>query len=99
MQHAIAAKEPGEGTRVVSIPYFERYARQPESYRAEVSPNERRKRVAIEAGVPQIWSQYVGLDGKIIGLNRFGMSAPGKEVMKELGIDAQHVIDAAKSLR
>ena len=99
LQHALAAaKELGGGTRVVSMPCFERFARQSDSYRAEVLPNECRKRVAIEAGVPQIWSQYVGLDGKIVGLNRFGMSGPGDEVMKELGIDAQHVIDAARSL-
>ena len=99
LQHALAAaKELGEGTRVVSMPCFERFERQSDSYRAEVLPNECRKRVAIEAGVPEIWSQYVGLDGKIIGINRFGLSAPGSEAMKELGIDAQHVIDAAKSL-
>jgi transketolase len=54
--------------------------------------------VAIEAGVPDAWYQYVGLDGKVIGLHRFGMSAPGAEVMKEFGIDAKHVVDAAKSL-
>ncbi|MBA3830976.1 MAG: transketolase [Chthoniobacterales bacterium] len=99
LQHALAAaKELGEGTRVVSMPCFERFERQPESYRAEVLPNECRRRVAIEAGVPEIWSQYVGLDGKIIGLHRFGLSAPGNEVMKEFGIDAQHMIDAARSL-
>jgi transketolase len=99
LQHALAAaKELGEGTRVVSMPCFERFARQPENYRAEVLPNECRRRVAIEAGVPEIWSQYVGLDGKIVGLKRFGLSAPGNEVMKELGIDAQHVINAARSL-
>lgn len=99
LQHALAAaKELGEGTRVVSMPCFERFERQPESYRNEVLPNECRKRVAIEAGVPEIWSQYVGLDGKIIGLHRFGLSAPGAQVMKEFGIDAEHVIKAAKSL-
>ena len=99
LQHALAAaKELGEGTRVVSMPCFERFARQPESYREEVLPNECRKRVAIEAGVPQIWSQFVGLDGKIIGITRFGLSAPGNEAMKEFGITAQAVIDAAKSL-
>ncbi len=99
LQHALAAaKELGEGTRVVSMPCFERFERQPESYRAEVLPDECRRRVAVEAGVPEIWSQYVGLDGKTIGIQRFGMSAPGSEVMKELGIDAQHVIDAARSL-
>jgi transketolase len=99
LQHALAAaKELGEGTRVVSMPCFERFSREPESYRNEVLPNECRRRVAIEAGVPEIWSQYVGLDGKIVGLKRFGLSAPGNEVLKELGIDAQHVIDAARSL-
>ncbi len=99
LQHALAAAQKlGEGTRVVSMPCFERFERQTEKYREAVLPNECRKRVAIEAGVPQIWSQYVGLDGKIIGITRFGMSAPGDAVMKELGIDAQHVIAAAKSL-
>ena len=99
LQHALAAaKELGEGARVVSLPCFERFERQSDDYRAEVLPNECRRRVAIEAGVPEIWSQYVGLDGKVIGLNRFGLSAPGNEVMKELGITAQHVIDAARSL-
>ncbi len=99
LQHALAAaKELGEGTRVVSMPCFERFERQPESYRAEVLPNECRRRVAIEAGVPDTWYRYVGLDGKVVGLHRFGLSGPGDEVMKEFGIDAQHVIDAARSL-
>jgi transketolase len=99
LQHAMkAAGELGEGTRVVSIPCFERFARQSAEYREEVLPSSCRRRVAIEAGVPQIWYQYVGLDGKVVGLHRFGMSGPGDEVMKEFGIDAQHVIDAVKSL-
>jgi transketolase len=99
LQHALAAaKELGDGVRVVSVPCFERFNRQPQQYREEVLPNACRKRVAIEAGVTEIWYQYVGLDGKIIGLHEFGLSAPGAEVMKERGIDAQHVIDAAKSL-
>jgi transketolase len=99
LQHALAAaKELGDGARVVSMPCFERFARESEEYREEVLPKSCRKRVAIEAGVPEIWYQYVGLDGKVIGLHQFGLSAPGAEVMKERGIDAQHVIDAAKSL-
>ncbi|HXX42214.1 MAG TPA: transketolase C-terminal domain-containing protein, partial [Chthoniobacterales bacterium] len=99
LQHALAAaKELGDGVRVVSMPCFERFNRQSESYREEVLPNECRKRVAIEAGVPDTWYQYVGLDGKVIGLHRFGLSAPGAEVMKEFGIDAKHVVQAAKSL-
>jgi transketolase len=99
LQHALAAaKELGDGARVVSMPCFERFNRQPEKYREEVLPKSCRKRVAIEAGVPDTWYQYVGLDGKVIGLHRFGLSAPGSEVMKEFGIDAKHVIEAAKSL-
>jgi len=99
LQHALgAAKELGEGVRVVSMPCFERFERESEAYREEVLPKSCRKRVAIEAGVPDTWYRYVGLDGKVIGLHRFGLSAPGAEVMKEFGIDAQHVVEAAKTL-
>ncbi|MGI9113842.1 MAG: transketolase [Chthoniobacterales bacterium] len=99
LQHALAAaKTLGRGTRVVSMPCMERFNREPEEYREEVLPRSCRKRVAIEAGVPELWYQYVGLEGKVIGLHRFGLSGPGPEVMKEFGIDAQHVIDAARSL-
>src|SRR5204863_5626036 len=66
LQHALAAAEQlRDGIRVVSLPCFERFDRQPQKYREEVLPNESRKRVAIEAGVTEIWYQYVGLDGKI----------------------------------
>ena len=66
LQHALAAaKELGEGTRVVSMPCFERFERQSAEYREEVLPNECRRRVAIEAGVPDTWYRYVGLDGKV----------------------------------
>src|SRR3954463_770461 len=84
LQHALAAaKELGDGVRVVSMPCFERFDRQPEKYREEVLPSVRRKRIAIEAGVPDTWYKYVGLDGKVLGLHRFGLSAPGPQVMKE----------------
>jgi transketolase len=99
LQHALAAaKELGDGVRVVSMPCFERFNRQSDKYRDEVLPKSCRKRVAIEAGVTEIWYQYVGLDGKVVGLHQFGLSAPGAEVMKERGIDAKHVVEAAKSL-
>jgi transketolase len=54
--------------------------------------------VAIEAGVPDPWFRYVGLDGKIVGLTRFGLSAPGAQVMEKLGITAQAVVDAVNAL-
>jgi transketolase len=99
LQHAMAAaKQLGSGVRVVSMPCFERFDRQDQKYREEVLPNTCRRRVAIEAGVTDVWYRYVGLDGKVVGLHRFGLSAPGAQVMKELGIDAEHVVAAAKSL-
>ncbi|HSP46033.1 MAG TPA: transketolase C-terminal domain-containing protein, partial [Chthoniobacterales bacterium] len=99
LQHAMkAAGELGEGTRVVSMPCFERFDRQSEQYREEVLPSSCRRRVAIEAGVTQLWYQYVGIDGKVLGLHRFGISAPGDQAMKEFGMDAAHVVEAAKSL-
>src|SRR5205823_9457311 len=97
LQHALAAaKELSDHVRVVSMPCFERFGRESDEYREEVLPKSCRRRVAIEAGVPEIWYQYVGLDGKVVGLHEFGLSAPGAEVMKERGIDAQHGIDAAQ---
>ena len=99
VQHAVAAaKTLGAGVRVVSVPSFHRFDAQPQSYRDEVLPPTCRARVAIEAGVTGLWWKYVGLDGKVIGIDRFGLSAPGGKVMEVLGITAQAVIDAAKSL-
>jgi transketolase len=99
LQHAMAAAETlGPGTRVVSVPCTERFDRQPQSYRDEVLPPGCRKRVAIEAGVRMAWHEYVGLDGKIVSIDRFGMSAPGATVMKELNMTADAVIAAARSL-
>lgn len=99
LQHAVAAaKVIGAGARVVSMPSFERFNRQPEEYRNEVLPPSVRKRVAIEAGVTALWREYVGLDGKVVGIDRFGISAPGGTAMKELGITADAVVAAAQSL-
>lgn len=93
-----AAKALGGGVRVVSVPSFLRFDAQSKEYRESVLPNACRKRVAIEAGVTALWSKYVGLDGKVVGIDRFGMSAPGNIAMKELGITAESVVEAAKSL-
>lgn len=93
-----AAKQLGAGVRVVSMPSFERFKRQSAEYRESVLPSGCRKRVAIEAGVTGLWYQFVGLDGKVVGIDRFGISAPGGTVMKELGITAEAVVAAARSL-
>jgi transketolase len=64
-----------------------------------VLPPAVRRRVAIEAGVTGLWYKYVGLDGKVVGIDRFGLSAPGGKVMEALGITAQAVVDAVKGLK
>ena len=99
LQHAIAAaKKLGPGTRVVSMPSFLRFDHQPAEYREEVLPSRCRRRVAIEAGVTPLWYKYVGLDGKVVGIDRFGLSAPGKIVMEKLGMTAESVVKAVESL-
>jgi transketolase len=99
VQHAVAAaKTLGAGVRVVSVPSFHRFDKQPQSYRDEVLPPSCRRRVAIEAGVSGLWWKYVGLDGKVIAIDRFGLSAPGGKVMEVLGITPQAVVDAVKAL-
>jgi len=99
LQHALKAADAlGSGTRVVSMPCFSRFERQPAEYREQVLPKSCRKRLAIEATVSTTWAPYVGLDGVALGIDRFGLSAPGGEVMKALGMTAEHVIEAAKQL-
>jgi len=98
LQLAIAAaKELGAGTRVISMPCTERFDRQPAEYRESILPLSCRKRVAIEAGVTSFWRKYVGLDGKVVGIDRFGLSAPAPQVFKELGITTEALIAAARS--
>jgi transketolase len=99
LQLAIAAaKILGAGVRVVSMPSFERFNREPAEYRESVLPSSCRKRVAVEAGVTPLWREFVGLDGKVVGIDRFGMSAPAPLVMKELGLTVDAVVAAANSL-
>lgn len=93
-----AAKTLGPGTRVVSMPSFFRFDRQPAEYRESILPSSCRKRVAVEAGVTGLWAKYVGLDGKVVGIDRFGLSAPAPQVFKELGITAEAVVAAAQAL-
>jgi transketolase len=97
LQHAVAAaSELGDGVRVVSIPCFELFDRQSDEYRDSVLPKACTKRIAIEAGVSALWWKYVGSAGKVLGIDRFGMSAPGGVAMKELGMTKDHVVAAAR---
>ncbi|MGD7654245.1 MAG: transketolase [Verrucomicrobiales bacterium] len=97
VQHCMAAAaELGDGVRVVSMPSMEIFERQSPEYRESVLPAACTKRVAIEAGVSGLWWKYVGTEGKVLGIDRFGISAPGGVVMKELGMTKDDVVAAAK---
>jgi transketolase len=93
-----AAKTLGAGARVVSMPCTSRFDRQSAEYRESVLPNACRKRVAVEAGVSGLWYKYVGLEGKVVAIDRFGLSAPAPIIFKELGLTADAVVAAAQSL-
>jgi transketolase len=91
LQHAVDAAKGQPGVRVVSMPCTERFDRQPQSYKDEVLPPAVTKRIAIEAGVTALWWKYVGTQGTVLGIDRFGMSAPGNIVMQQLGMTAEAV--------
>ena len=93
-----AAEILGPAVRVVSMPCFERFERQPDSYRNEVLPPACQQRISIEAGVTQPWYRYVGTHGRALGIDRFGLSAPGGTVMKELGISTDALVAAGRGM-
>ena len=78
--------------RVVSMPCVEAFAAQSAEYKESVLPNAVRARVAIEAGHPDFWHRFVGLDGIVVGISSFGMSAPGPQALAELGITAENLV-------
>ena len=99
---ALAAHEKlsqeGIAVRVVSMPSWEIFEAQDETYRNEVLPNSIRTRVAIEAGVPMGWERYVGSRGKVLGIDHFGASAPGGLLLEKFGFTTDNVISAAKAI-
>jgi transketolase len=94
------ARLAGEGirSRVVSMPCWKLFDAQPQSYRDTVLPPGVRARVSIEAAAPFGWERYVGLEGAIIGISRFGASAPGSVLMREFGFTPEHVVETAKAV-
>merc|ERR1712232_899189 len=88
VQHALKAAADMPGARVVSMPCMEAYERQSDDYKESVLPSTCTKRVAIEAGVSAPWYKYAS---KVVGVDRFGFSAPGDIVMKELGMSPENL--------
>ena len=91
-------KELGIRARVVSLPSWKLFAEQESSYRQQVLPGDVRKRVTVEAGATFGWERFAGDEGTVIGIDRFGASAPAKEVMKQFGFTAERVTAAALRL-
>ena len=91
--------EQGVKVRIVSMPSTNIFDEQPQEYKESVLPKNILKRVAVEAGVTLGWYKYVGLEGRVIGLDRFGASAPYKTLYKEFGITTDAIIEAVNSLK
>jgi transketolase len=97
---AMAAAEAlsGKNIRVVSMPCTSVFDAQDDAYRESVLPSSVRARVAVEAGVTDFWRKYVGIDGKVVGIDRFGESAPAGDLFKEFGFTVDNVVNTVESV-
>jgi transketolase len=84
--------------RLVSMPSWELFDAQSPEYRESVLPRSARPRLAVEAALPQGWHRYLGDDGDVLGVERFGASAPGNVVMEKFGFTVDHVVQRALKL-
>ncbi len=95
---AAALRGQGVSARVVSMPSMEIFEMQPDSWKEKVLPKGKRCRLAVEAGASMPWYRYVGLDGQVIGIDRFGASAPANTLFEKYGFTADRVAEAALAL-
>jgi transketolase len=93
-----ALARDGIRVRVVSMPSWELFEAEPPDYREAVLPRAITRRLAVEAGATLGWDRWIGADGAVIGLDRFGASAPGEVVLRELGFTTEHVVARARAL-
>jgi len=93
-----ALQDEGIAAKVVSMPSWELFEKQDAAYKQRVFPKNLKKRLAIEAGSPMGWHKYVTDEGDIVGISKFGESAPGDEVLKEYGFNVENVVSKAKAL-
>ncbi len=91
-------KQDGIDARVVSMPCMELFEKQSKKYKESVLPTSVRKRVCVEAGSSYSWYKYAGLDGVVMGIDKFGVSGPAKQVFELYGITAKHVYEKTKEL-
>ncbi|WP_029333303.1 transketolase [Exiguobacterium oxidotolerans] len=93
-----AQKQLGENVAVVSLPSWELFEAQTAEYKESVLPKRITKRLAIEAGASLGWYKYVGTEGQVIGIDRFGASAPGDLLLKEYGMSVENILETVKQL-
>ena len=91
-------RSEGVHARVVSMPSWEIFEGQSQDYRQQVLPPEVNARISVEAGASHGWHRYVGLKGEVIGLNRFGASAPGSTNLRNFGFTSENILARARSL-
>ncbi len=89
-----AANARGRRVRLVSMPCSEAFDRQDEAYRRQVLPDAVTRRVAVEAGVSAFWWRYVGREGRVVGIDHFGASAPASQLFERYGFTPRHVLEA-----
>ncbi len=89
---AIELEKEGIHARVVSMPSWELFEKAPAPYRERILPHDIKARIAVEAGITMGWERYVGDSGQVIGINRFGASAPGEKVLEEYGISTSNIV-------
>jgi len=95
VQHALKAAKGNPGARVVSMPCMSVFEKQTDDYKESVLPSTCTKRIAMEAGVSGLWYKYAS---KVVGVDRFGFSAPGDTVMEELGMTTENLIEQMKTM-
>lgn len=93
-----ALDEKKIGVRVVSMPSWDVFEKQSDSYKKKVLPKDV-PAIALEAGVTTGWARYTGSEDRVLGINRFGASAPGKVVYEKFGFTVDHVVDMVKKLK
>ena len=94
----VELEKKGHAVRVVSMPSMEIFAAQDEAYRNSVLPPAVKKRLAVEAAVPQSWYRWIGPEGDMLGMTEFGRSAPSADVMKFFGFTVENVVERATKL-
>jgi transketolase len=98
LQAAAVLSNDGIKSRVVSMPSMEVFEKQPQAYKESVLPDRLRKRLAVEAGTTMPWYRYIGLDGKVIGIDHFGASAPAATLFEQFGFTVENLVAEAKVL-